>query len=104
MWPSVRRRPFPPINCRSTSEAFRLMTLDLHPIFRDQRAIDRAVREAVFKAAATGVDVLEIITGKGSGTLKRRILACLAQRHLSRLYQRVEEDAANGGRILVHFK
>ena len=88
----------------SRSEAIRLMTLDLHPIFRDQRAIDRAVREAVFKAAATGVDILEIIPGKGSGTLKRRILASLGQRHLSRLFQRVEEDSANEGRILVHFK
>lgn len=80
------------------------MSLDLHPIFRDQRAIDRAVREAVFKAAATGVDVLEIIPGKGSGTLKRRVLALLNQRHLSRLYRRVEADATNEGKILVHFK
>ena len=80
------------------------MTLDLHPIFRDQRAIDRAVREAVFKAAATGVDVLEIIPGKGSGTLKRRVLALLGQRHLSRLYRRVEADASNEGKIVVHFE
>jgi hypothetical protein len=85
-------------------ETIRLMTLDLHPIFRDQRAIDRAVREAVFKAAATGVDVLEIIPGKGSGTLKRRLLAFLGQRHLSKLYKRLEADPANEGRILVHFK
>ena len=80
------------------------MTLDLHPIFRDQRAIDRAIREAVFKAAAPGVDVLEIIPGKGSGTLKRRVLALLGQRHLSRLYQRVEADAANEGKVVVYFK
>jgi DNA-nicking Smr family endonuclease len=80
------------------------MTLDLHPIFRDQRAIDRAIREAVFKAAATGVDILEIIPGKGSGTLKRRVLALLGQRHLSRLYQRVEADAANEGKVVVYFK
>jgi hypothetical protein len=80
------------------------MSLDLHPIFRDQRAIDRAVREAVFKASATGVDVLEIIPGRGSGTLKRRVLALLGQRHLSRLYRRVEADAANEGKILVYFK
>jgi DNA-nicking Smr family endonuclease len=80
------------------------MSLDLHPIFRDQRAIDRAVREAVFKAAATGVDMLEIIPGKGSGTLKRRVLALLGQRHLSRLYRRVEADAANEGKIVVYFE
>lgn len=79
------------------------LTVDLHPIFRSDREIDSAVRSAVFRAVAQKVALLEIIPGKGSGTLKRRVLAKLAQPHLRRFYCRVEADSTNEGRILVHF-
>lgn len=79
------------------------LTVDLHPVFRSDREIDRAVRGAIFRAVAQKVVLLEIIPGKGSGTLKRRVLAKLAQPHLRKLYHYVETDAANEGRILVHF-
>jgi dsDNA-specific endonuclease/ATPase MutS2 len=91
------RRPRP-------SEAIALLTLDLHPIFRSNRDIELALRETVFRAAATGVDVVEIIPGKGTGKLKRRVLAFLAQKHIRKLYVRVETDASNEGRVLVHFR
>jgi dsDNA-specific endonuclease/ATPase MutS2 len=81
-----------------------LLTLDLHPIFRNNRDIDLALREVVFKAARNGVDVVEIIPGKGSGKLKRRVLAFLDQKHIKKLYARVEIDAANDGRVLVYFR
>lgn len=58
----------------------------------------------MFRAAATGVDVVEIIPGKGTGKLKRRVLAFLAQKHIRKLYVRVETDASNEGRVLVHFR
>lgn len=79
-------------------------TLDLHGVFRDDRAIYRTVQQALFRCSATGVDVLEIIPGRGSGTLKRRVMAFLEQRQLRNLYARVEADPNNAGRILVHFK
>ena len=79
------------------------LTVDLHPVFRSDRDIDRAVRSAIFRAVAQKVAVLEIIPGKGSGTLKRRVLAKLAQPHLKKFYRRVEADSTNAGRILVHF-
>jgi hypothetical protein len=79
------------------------LTVDLHPVFRSDRDIDSAVRHAIFRAVAQKVAVLEIIPGKGSGTLKRRVLAKLAQPHLKKLYRRVEADSTNEGRILVHF-
>jgi DNA-nicking Smr family endonuclease len=79
------------------------MTLDLHPVFRSDRDIDNALRSAIFRAVAQKVAVLEIIPGKGSGTLKRRVLAKLAQPHLKKLYRRVQADSTNAGRILVHF-
>jgi DNA-nicking Smr family endonuclease len=81
-----------------------VLTLDLHPIFRDQQAIDRALRETLFKAAATGEDLVEIIPGKGSGALKKRVLAFLNQGHIRKLYARVETDQSNAGRILVHLR
>jgi DNA-nicking Smr family endonuclease len=79
------------------------LTVDLHPIFKSDRDIDNAVRSAIFRAVAQKVALLEIIPGKGSGTLKRQVLAKLAQAHLRKFYRRVEADSTNEGRILVHF-
>lgn len=79
------------------------LTVDLHPLFRSERDIDNAIRSAIFHAVAHKVARLEIIPGKGSGTLKRRVLAKLAQPHVKKFYRRVEADSTNAGRILVHF-
>ncbi|MEW1861960.1 Smr/MutS family protein [Streptomyces sp. NBC_00669] len=79
------------------------LTLDLHPLFRSDRDIDRAVREIIFRAAATKADRVEIIAGKGSGKLRSRVLATLRQPHLKRLYRSFETDPSNQGRIVVHF-
>ncbi|MDN3358243.1 Smr/MutS family protein [Actinomadura sp. DC4] len=79
------------------------LTLDLHPIFRNEREVDRAVRAIIFEAVRTKATVVEIIPGKGSGKLKKRVLALLGQAHLRRLYRRIETDDANDGRVLVHF-
>jgi dsDNA-specific endonuclease/ATPase MutS2 len=81
-----------------------MMTLDLHPIFRNNRDIELALREALFRAARTREPVLEIIPGKGSGQLMKRVLAFLGQKHIRKLYDRVETDPANTGRVLVHFR
>ncbi|MDH6108873.1 dsDNA-specific endonuclease/ATPase MutS2 [Kitasatospora sp. MAP12-15] len=80
-----------------------MLTLDLHPVFRNNRDIELALREVLFKALRTGEPVVEIIPGKGTGQLKKRVLALLAQRHIRKLYLRVEADQTNTGRILVHF-
>ncbi|MEW2500050.1 Smr/MutS family protein [Amycolatopsis sp. CA-161197] len=80
-----------------------MLTVDLHPIFRSDRDIDAAVRTAIFRAAREKVEVVEIITGKGSGKLKKRVLATLNQPHLKKLYRRVETDKDNDGRVLVRF-
>jgi dsDNA-specific endonuclease/ATPase MutS2 len=79
------------------------LTVDLHPFFRNDREIDNAVRAAIFRAAREKVKVVEIIPGKGSGKLKRRILATLNQPHLKKLYRSVEADPSNDGRVLVRF-
>lgn len=79
------------------------LTVDLHGIFRNDRDVDNAVRNAVFRAAREKVLLVEIIPGKGSGRLKRRVLGMLNQPHLKKLYRRVETDPGNEGRVLVHF-
>jgi dsDNA-specific endonuclease/ATPase MutS2 len=79
-----------------------MLTLDLHPVFRSDRDIDQAVRGILFEAARTRTPVIEIIHGKGSGQLGKRVLALLRQKHLRRLYHHLETDPANTGRIYVH--
>ena len=41
------------------------LTLDLHSVFRNERDIDRKVREIIFRAAGERADLVEIIPGKG---------------------------------------
>lgn len=79
------------------------LTLDLHPIFRSDRDIDKAVRAILFEAVRTKQSTVEIIPGKGSGQLKKRVLAFLKQKSLLKLGYRVETDATNEGRIVVRF-
>jgi dsDNA-specific endonuclease/ATPase MutS2 len=79
------------------------LTVDLHPVFRNDRDIDNAVRAAIFRARRENIPLVEFIPGRGSGKLKHRVLAMLKQPHLKKLYRSVETDAGNDGRVLVHF-
>lgn len=81
-----------------------MMSLDLHPLFRNNRDIELALRQFVFKANNAGEPVAEIIPGKGSGQLRARVLAFLDQKHIRKLYVRREVDSGNTGRILVYFE
>ena len=47
---------------------------------------------------------LEIIPGKGSGQLKKRVLRFLNQPEIKKMYHRLEKDDKNFGRVFVHFK
>ncbi|MFF7361462.1 Smr/MutS family protein [Streptomyces sp. NPDC008125] len=80
-----------------------MRSLDLHPIFRNNRDIDQAVRSFVFNAHGSGESVAEIITGKGSQRLMTHVLAYLGQRHMRRFYRQVKKVPANAGRIVIHF-
>jgi hypothetical protein len=63
------------------------IVLDLHDIFNKGASIDA-----------------EIIPGKGSGQLKKRVIRFLQQPEIKKLYHRLEKDDKNFGRIFVHFK
>ena len=56
--------------------------------------------EAERKKAKT----VEIIPGKGSGQLKKRVLRFLDRKDVKARYHRVEKDSKNFGRLFVHFK
>lgn len=80
------------------------LTLDLHDIFNRGHDIDRALREVIDEAIRIKASSVEIIPGKGSGQLKKRVLRFLDQPEIKPLYHRVEKDSKNFGRLFVHFR
>jgi dsDNA-specific endonuclease/ATPase MutS2 len=80
------------------------LKLDLHDVYNRGQDIDRALRAIIDEAIAKRVELVEIIPGKGSGQLKKRVLRFLDQREIKALYHRVEKDSKNFGRLFVHFR
>lgn len=80
------------------------LTLDLHEVYNRGQDIDRALRAVVAEAVAKRITLVEIIPGKGSGQLKKRVLRFLDQPEVKALYHRVEKDSKNFGRLFVHFR
>jgi dsDNA-specific endonuclease/ATPase MutS2 len=80
------------------------LTLDLHDIYNRGQDIDRALRAIIDEAVRTKAPLVEIIPGKGSGQLKKRVLRFLQQKDVKALYHRVEKDSKNFGRVFVHFR
>ena len=80
------------------------LKLDLHDIYNRNADIDRALQDIVGQAIAKRVELVEIVPGKGSGQLKKRVLRFLDQPEIKALYHRVEKDSKNFGRIFVHFR
>ncbi len=78
--------------------------LDLHDIFNNGKAIEEELNRVVDSAVSKKIPLLEIIPGKGSGQLKKRVLRFLEQPEIKKLYHRVEKDDKNFGRIFVHFR
>jgi DNA-nicking Smr family endonuclease len=80
------------------------LKLDLHDIYNKGTDIDRALRGIIDEAIAKKAPLVEIIPGKGSGALKKKVLRFLDQKDIKQLYHRVEKDGDNWGRLFVHFK
>jgi dsDNA-specific endonuclease/ATPase MutS2 len=80
------------------------LKLDLHDIYNRSRDIDAALKGILEEAIRIKASEIEIIPGKGSGQLKKRILRYLDQEDVKALYHRVEKDSKNFGRIFVHFR
>jgi len=80
------------------------LKLDLHDIYNRGGDIDRALQHIINEAVAKKAPLVEIIPGKGSGQLKKRVLRFLDQKQIRALYHRVEKDSDNFGRVFVHFR
>jgi dsDNA-specific endonuclease/ATPase MutS2 len=80
------------------------LTLDLHDVYNRGSDIERALRAVIDDAVAKKARLVEIIPGKGSGQLKKRVLRFLDQKEIRALYRRVEKDRDNFGRIFGHFR
>ncbi len=80
------------------------LKLDLHDIYNDSRALDEELNRVIEEAVRKKIALVEIIPGKGSGQLKKRVLRFLNQPHIKSLYHRLEKDDKNFGRVFVHFR
>jgi DNA-nicking Smr family endonuclease len=82
----------------------RKLTLDLHPLFNRGTQIDAALDGAMAEAEQRKASELEIITGKGSGALKKRVLRYLDRKDVRNRYHRINKDPSNHGRLFVYFR
>jgi len=80
------------------------LKLDLHDIFNKSGAIEHELHRVILQAVDKRITLVEIIPGKGSGQLKKRVLRFLNQPDVKRLYHRIENDSKNHGRLFVHFR
>jgi hypothetical protein len=110
-WPyaaglAARTMTFPGVACPTfiKSEQLAKLKLDLHEIYNRGQEIDAALNHIVQEAIDRKIELVEIIPGKGSGQLKKKVLRFLNQSHIKKLYHRVEKDDKNFGRIFIHFR
>ncbi len=82
----------------------RKITLDLHPIYNKGDKIDEELYNAFDEAEKKKAKELEIICGKGTGQLKKRILRFLDQKKIKQRYHRLKKDPGNFGRVFVYFR
>lgn len=80
------------------------LVLDLHDIYNHGSAIESELNRIIENAVDKKITLVEIIPGKGSGQLKKKVLRFLNQPDIKKLYHRVEKDDKNFGRIFVHFR
>ena len=80
------------------------LKLDLHDIYNKGQKIDTALNDIIEEALEKRIKLVEILPGKGSGQLKKKVLRFLAQKHIKNKYHRIDKDSKNFGRLFVHFK
>lgn len=80
------------------------LKLDLHDIYNRGAKIDAELNRIIQEAIEKKIALVEIIPGKGSGQLKKKVLRFLNRKDIRALYHRVEKDSKNFGRIFVHFR
>ena len=80
------------------------LVLDLHDIYNKGKQIDTELNRIIDDAVNKKIKLVEIIPGKGSGQLKKKVLRFLNQKNIRNKYHRIDKDSKNFGRLFVHFK
>ncbi len=80
------------------------LVLDLHDIYNKGNLIDKSLNDIINEALDKKIKTIEIIPGKGSGQLKKKVLRFLQQKEIKAKYHRIDKDSKNFGRIFVYFK
>lgn len=80
------------------------LKLDLHEIYNKGWKIDQALNDIIEEAIEKKIKLVEIIPGKGSGQLKKKVIRFLQQPKIKNKYHRIDKDSKNFGRLFVHFK
>ena len=80
------------------------LKLDLHDIYNKSDAIDKELNRIIEEAIGKKIKIIEIIPGKGSGQLKKKVIRFLEQKHIKNKYHRIDKDSKNFGRLFVYFK
>lgn len=78
--------------------------IDLHEIYNDSYAIEKTLQDAIDKAINNKIKEIEIIPGKGTGQLRKKVERFLQQPQIKQLYHRIKNDSKNFGRLFVYFK
>ena len=68
------------------------LKLDLHDIYNKGALIDKALSDAIDECCDSKISTLEIIPGKGSGQLKKKVIRFLEQKHIKNKYHRIDKD------------
>ncbi len=80
------------------------LKIDLHEVFNNTRGIEQSLNDAFEEAADCRIKEIEIIPGKGSGQLKRKVERFLLQPHIKAQIHYVKTDFKNHGRMFVYLK
>lgn len=80
------------------------LKLDLHDIYNKGELISQELESIIDEAIEKKIKTVEIIPGKGSGQLKKKVIRFLEQKHIKKKYHRIDKDSKNFGRLFVHFK
>lgn len=82
----------------------RKLVLDLHPIYNKGDLIEKELKSIIQEAIDQKAREVEIIHGKGSGQLKKRVLKFLDRKDIKESYKRIKKDSDNSGRMFVYFR
>ena len=80
------------------------LKLDLHPLYNQGDRIEAELTRVFDEAERKRISTIEIIPGKGSGQLKKRVLRFLQRKEIKARYHRLDKDRDNHGRLFVHFR